>query len=142
MLDPFPIEELVNLKFGSVDGFKDKELNETFIKTQSIETFLQDRHSIIVGPMGSGKSALFSLLKNKSKKMEVFTNRSIITIDELIPFDNIEKFIKELSDIPSKQVYQFIWKFHICKKISEYITITRFSSRREGKKYKQLFKRD
>lgn len=90
MENPFPKDKLTILEFGSADGFKDKELESTFIKTRSIQQFLQDNHSIIVGPMGTGKSALFKLLKQKSPKMGEFQKKTIISIDELIPFDYIK----------------------------------------------------
>ena len=122
MENPFPIEKLNSLTFGSVDGFKDDELENTFIKTRFINRFLQDKHSIIIGPMGSGKSALFQLLKKKSKKMGIFQNKTIVSIDEIIPFHNIKEFTSSLVSIDEKQVYQFIWKFHITQKISEKIS--------------------
>ncbi|HIP26846.1 MAG TPA: hypothetical protein EYG80_04245 [Flavobacteriaceae bacterium] len=122
MENTFPIEKLNSLAFGSVDGFRDNELENTFIKTRFVNRFLQDKHSIIIGPMGSGKSALFQLLKNKSEKMGIFQNKTIVSIDEIIPFSNIKKFATSLSSIDEKQIYQFIWKFHITQKISEKIS--------------------
>ena len=59
--NPFPIEKLKLLQFGNADGRKDKELESVFVKTTSIKQFLQNNHSVIIGPMGSGKSALFKL---------------------------------------------------------------------------------
>jgi hypothetical protein len=123
MEDPFPKDKLTILEFGSADGFKDKELESSFIKTRSIQRFLQDNHSIIVGPMGTGKSALFKLLKQKSPKMGNFKNKTVISIDELIPFQYIKQFASLLSSINEKQLYQFIWKFQITQKISESFTI-------------------
>lgn len=122
MENPFPVERLNSLTFGSVDGFRDDELENTFIKTRFINRFLQDKHSIIVGPMGSGKSALFQLLKSKSHKMGSFQHKTIVSIDEIIPFQNIKEFASSLVSIDEKQVYQFIWKFHITQKISEKIS--------------------
>ena len=122
MEDPFPKHKLAILEFGSADGFKDKELESTFIKTRSIQRFLQDNHSIIVGPMGTGKSALFKLLKQKSSKMGKFKDKTVISVDELIPFEYIKQFASLLSSINEKQLYQFIWKFQITQKISENFT--------------------
>ena len=122
MEDPFPIEKLPLLAFGSADGFKDKELENTFIKTKSIQKFLQDNHSIIIGHMGTGNSALFKSLKEKSNKIGHYQTRTIVSIDETIPFNNLKKFSGLLTDIDEKQLYQFIWKFQITQKIAEEIS--------------------
>jgi len=141
MQNPFPIEKLQNLEFGNVDGFKDKELENTFIRTRFINEFLQDKHSIIVGAMGSGKSALFSLLKNKSDKMGILKDRTIISIDESIPFSKIKLFASKLEYIDEKQVYQFIWKFHITQKISEKIaSFQNFPKNEEEKEINKFLK--
>jgi hypothetical protein len=122
MKDPFPIEKLSLLEFGSADGFKDKELENTFINTKFIQKFLQDNHSIIIGHMGTGKSALFKLLKEQSDKVGHYKDRTIVSIDETIPFNNLKNFANLLTDIDEKQLYQFIWKFQITQKIAEKIS--------------------
>ena len=141
MENPFPIEKLSYLKFGSVDGFRDEELEDTFVRTTFIDRFLQDRHSIITGSMGSGKSALFTLLKNKSNKVGVFKDRTVISIDELIPFSKIKSFSSSLDNIDERQLYQFIWKFHITQKITEHIaTLLNFPRSDEEKEINNFLK--
>ncbi|WP_006788786.1 hypothetical protein [Thiorhodospira sibirica] len=78
--EPFSIEVLPLLDFGSADERKDESLEKNFVLTTSVKQFLQDRHSVIVGQIGSGKSALFELLKNRSKKLGTYRNRLIIPI--------------------------------------------------------------
>lgn len=72
--DPFPIEKLRELDFGSNDGHRDDLAQEIFIMTSSVKKFLQNRHSIVVGAIGTGKSTLFNLLKNKSNEVENYKN--------------------------------------------------------------------
>lgn len=118
--EPFPTKELALLDFGAADGRKDTSLEEAFVITTSINLFLQDRHSIIIGPMGSGKSALFELLKNKSQKLPNYQNRLIIPIEEAISFQLLRNFIKEeFSGYDKKLIYKLIWKFQILNRTCE-----------------------
>lgn len=118
--EPFPTKALTLLDFGSADGRKDEYLEEAFVPTTAIKLFLQDRHSIIIGQIGSGKSALFELLKNKSKKLDPYTKRFIIPIEEAISFQLLRKFIEEeFSGHDRKLIYKLIWKFQILTRICE-----------------------
>ena len=118
--EPFPTEVLPLLDFGSADGRKDGSLEETFVPTTSVKQFLQDRHSIIVGQIGSGKSALFELLKNRSKKLGSYRNRLIIPIEEAISFQLLRSFIaEEFSTYDRKLIYKLIWKFQILNRLCE-----------------------
>lgn len=118
--EPFPVKELVLIDFGSVDGRKDGALEDAFVLTTSIQLFLQDRHSIVIGPIGSGKSALFELLKNNSKVLKTYQNRLIIPIEEAISFQLLRNFIaEEFVNHDKKLIYRLIWKFQIINRICE-----------------------
>ncbi len=120
LIEPFPTKELALLDFGAADGRKDTSLEEAFVTTTSIKLFLQDRHSIIIGPIGSGKSALFELLKNKSKKLSTYQSRLIIPIEEAISFQLLRNFIKkEFAEFDRKLIYKLIWKFQILNRVCE-----------------------
>jgi len=121
--NPFPIEKLKLLQFGNADGRKDKELESVFVKTTSIKQFLQNNHSVIVGPMGSGKSALFKLLKEQSDLLPEYKNYIIVSIQENISFNKLKILLKDTSVLgDEKQLYQFIWKFQIVLNITEKIS--------------------
>lgn len=116
----FPVNLLGDLDFGSADGHRDNLIEDTFIETQSIRTFKRDKHSIIVGPFGSGKSALFKMLKNQSKLLgSNFDGQLIIPIEEKVHFDKLDK-VKSLFDenIDEENIYQLMWKFHATVRIS------------------------
>lgn len=117
---PFPTDKLNNLNLGNMDGHRDSMIEDTFIVTQSIKTFKNDQHSIIVGPFGSGKSAIFNLLKNKSDHFKPYHKDLIVTIDEMIQFEQLKKDSSEIfPDLSEKLTYQLLWKFQICRRISE-----------------------
>lgn len=118
--EPFPTDKLALLDFGSADGRKDLTLEDAFVETTSVKLFLQDRHSIIIGQMGSGKSALFELLKNQSKKLDIYRKRLIVPIEEAISFHLLRRFIaEEFTGHDHKLVFKLIWKFQILNNICE-----------------------
>lgn len=118
--DPYPLECLASLNLGSMDGHRDQLVEKGFIMTKSINKFLQDRHSIIIGPFGSGKSALFNLLRNKSDILEQYQKDLIVTIDEQVQFEALRSasqiYFPSLSE---GLTFQLLWKFQICRRISE-----------------------
>ncbi len=121
LINPFPTDKLKLLQFGFADGRKDKYLTDaTFVKTFSISQFVQDNHSVIIGPMGSGKSALFKLLKEKSKLLKEYNDYIVVPIQENISFFELKTFLKTISpDKEERYLYQFMWKFQITLKLAE-----------------------
>lgn len=121
--DPFPTEVLPILNFGKADGRLDNHLEDAFVLTNSTKKFYQDSHSIIIGPMGAGKSALFELVKNKSNVISSYKDCVIVPIEEQISFTKLEEIITKLSaQIDNKYIYQLIWKFHIAISIAEKVS--------------------
>lgn len=118
--EPFPVDCFPQIDLGNMDGHRDKLVEKGFVSTKSIKIFLRDKHSIIIGPFGSGKSALFNLLRHRSKELETYIKDFIVTIDEQLQFDELkatsEQFFPNLSE---KLTYQLLWKFQICRRISE-----------------------
>ncbi|NAW33558.1 P-loop ATPase, Sll1717 family [Halomonas alimentaria] len=141
--EPFPTEVLPLLDFGSADGRKDGFLEETFVQTTFVKQFLQDRHSIIVGQIGSGKSALFELLKNKSKKLSVYRGRFIVPVEEAISFQLLRRFIHdEFADHDRKLIYKLIWKFQILYRLCEEVSKLPGFPGDKGEKQIRAFLRD
>jgi hypothetical protein len=118
--EPFPIEFLSKIDLGNMDGHRDSLIEKGFISTRSVEKFLLDKHSIIIGPFGSGKSALYNLLRTNSDVLETFQDDLVVTIDEQIQFNEIkaasDTYFPNLSE---KLTYQLLWKFQVCRRISE-----------------------
>lgn len=117
----FPIKSLGKLDFGSADGHRDKLIDDTFVETQSIRAFMRDDHSIVVGPFGAGKSALFELLKKKSPLLgPTFGKQLILPIEEKVHFHELGAIIRKIfgNDADEESVYQMVWKFHAAVRIS------------------------
>lgn len=121
LVDPFPVEELINLNFGDADGLRDHTVEKAFVETSSIKMLQRRRHSIIAGSIGSGKSAVFRLIKNKSYLFEEYLEKTIVVpIEESISFYNIRKFIAEYFPCQDElMVYQMIWLIQVVIHISE-----------------------
>lgn len=141
--EPFPTSVIPLLDFGSADGRKDSSLEDAFVETTSVKLFLQDKHSIIVGQIGSGKSALFELLKNNSKRLKAYQDRLIIPVEESISFQLLRKFIEdEFSGHDRKLVYKLIWKFQVLNRLcEEFSKLESFPSDREEREIHDFLRR-
>lgn len=118
--EAFPIDQLSLLDLGNMDGHRDPLIEKGFVVTKSVNTFLQDKHSIIIGSFGAGKSALFNLLRNKSELLETYQNDLIVSIDEQIQFDALKKDAdKYFPGLSQQLTFQLLWKFQVCRRISE-----------------------
>ncbi len=118
--EPFPIDILPLLNFGKADGRLDDHLEDAFVVTRSTRKFFQDQHSIIVGPIGSGKSALFELVKTSSSVIPVYKNCLMVPIEESISFDKLGKLVEEINpSVNQSQIFQLLWKFHITVCVAE-----------------------
>lgn len=124
LMDPFPTGSLPLVDIGSMDGHRDSLIEEGFVLTKSVEKFLLDKHSVIIGPFGSGKSALYNLLRNNSEVLETYQDDFIVTIDEQVRFDEIKSSSHlYFPSMPEKLTYQLLWKFQVCRRISEEIAL-------------------
>lgn len=139
--DPFPLNVLSTLDLGNMDGHRDKLIEDVFILTRSMKSFKRDRHSIIVGSFGTGKSAVFNLLKNKSAIFEEFKKDLIVSIDEQIQFDQLKTDANSLfNGLPEKLTYQLLWKFQVCRRIAEELaSLSNFATESEAEQYLSEF---
>lgn len=115
--DPFPIEKLRELDFGSNDGHRDDLAQDMFIVTSAVKKFFLNKHSVIVGAIGTGKSTLFRLLKNRHSEIDAFKNDLIIPLEEALSFSELSEFTKEYyTGKDERTLYQLLWKFNILSK--------------------------
>ena len=117
--DPFPRELLKQIDLGHADGYRDSTIEQVFIQTASITQFNLDRHSVIIGSFGMGKSTLFKLLKDRSKKLPKFSEDLIVSIEEQMQFGQLRMIAKDyFPGIDQKPLYQLIWKLQVCRNIA------------------------
>lgn len=117
--DPFPVNDLRSLNFGSADGHRDNVAREAFIVTSSVRQFFLNQHSIIVGAIGTGKSTLFRLLKSNSHDIEAYKDDLIVSLEEALSFNELSTFVKEYyQGKEEKTLYQLLWKFNVLSKIA------------------------
>lgn len=117
--DPFPIEKLRSLNFGSADGHRDNVAEEAFVITSSVKQFFLNKHSIVVGAIGTGKSTLFRLLKDHSSDIEAYKNDLIVPLEEALSFNQLNEFVKDYyQGKEEKTLYQLLWKFNILSKVA------------------------
>lgn len=136
LTDPFPTAQLATLDLGNMDGHRDLLLAKGFIATRSIKQFLNDKHSVIIGSFGSGKSALFNLLKDQSEHLTTYKEDLIVSIDEQIEFDSLKSDSKNyFPELSEKLTYQLLWKFQVCRRVTEEVAKLDGFPRDSGERY-------
>ncbi len=122
--EKFKIEHLGHFNFGDPDAtidllFKDQTC---LCRTNSIIEFLNDRHSILVGERGTGKTALARMLNEKILSFPIETGASniIIPVDQSLDYRTLKDHIiggiyTKVQDITLK--YRLVWEIFFLYKI-------------------------
>lgn len=108
--------------FGESEAVNDSLLESCFCDIDPIRTFLKDQRSILVGAKGSGKTAVFTLLKTGHLKFyRTDKERAIlIGIDEPIEYSTAASIIESAlkSNIKDETIlYQFLWEIYILYRV-------------------------
>jgi hypothetical protein len=125
------LDQLLAFNFGDIEANDDKLLFDSICKTTSIIELLIGDKTIIIGEKGTGKTALFRLLKDR--KLE-FVNRNgyknlILAIDDNFLYRHIKSHVLKLISITIEErhfKYQVVWEIFIFFKIINFLKENNF----------------
>jgi DNA polymerase III delta prime subunit len=128
MIENLPKEitskNLHSFNFGNIEANNDELLFESVCKTSSIIDFLTGKKNIVLGEKGTGKTALFRLLKEE--KLRFKNNHGyknlIIPIDDNFQYKNLKSKILKLVQTESDEDvfrYQIVWELFLFFKITQ-----------------------
>jgi hypothetical protein len=107
-------------KFGDADANKDKLLNlQCFCSIRGIDDILLGNKAYVLGVKGTGKTAIFKLIKDNILNLTINDNcpYKIYSFDDNIQFDFIKRFVAEnikiRGNINTSTKYQLIWELYI-----------------------------
>jgi energy-coupling factor transporter ATP-binding protein EcfA2 len=120
---PTAMGALKALDFGQVDSESEPDLEHRFVRTADFDRFLDPANVLILGPKGSGKSALFEmfakhlpsthkLAKDRLQNVLIATGTGFGDVTEITTTD-IQSF-KELGEFQ----YDSLWKLYIALKLA------------------------
>jgi hypothetical protein len=142
--EKIPTSILSSFEFGEVEPSNDDLLLACYCDTPPIERFLTSNRSIILGGKGTGKTALFTLLKQKDRE---FINpkkakQRIIPIDTDIEYTRLRytvlKSIK--SDIPDEDIqFRYLWEIYVLYRVINELKRGNFFLDAKAKKDTQAF---
>jgi hypothetical protein len=121
------LSQISKFNFGNIEANDDKLLFESVCKTAAIDEFLNGEKNIVLGEKGTGKTALFRLLKEK--KMQ-FVKRNghqnlILSIDDNFQYKHIKNEVLKLvsSSISEESFkYQIVWEIFLYHKIINFLS--------------------
>lgn len=120
----FPLDKLEEFTFGDVDGKNDELLLNPFCicNINATNEFLKGKKSLIVGERGSGKTALFTLVSNKTLQFQLHKGEEslIIPIDEDLQYKALKEKIISLIQTQIKDeatIFRFVWELFIIYRI-------------------------
>jgi hypothetical protein len=121
----FPLDKLDDFIFGDVEANNDELLEHDLCvcKIRPINEFLKGRKNIIIGERGTGKTALFRLLRDGKIH---FVEKSgyeqiVLAIDEDLQFKAINELVNSKINITSKKEclkYRFVWEVFLLYRIA------------------------
>ena len=121
--DIFPVRKISDFEFGSADAFKDDVLNsETFCFTNAAKSSMDNKRNLIIGPPGSGKSAIFKAYEDKILLPKDYGKRKFILVgisDELEYLDIDDIIDKKFNSYkyPEDEKYVLLWDMFIVFKL-------------------------
>lgn len=120
------IKDLHSFNFGNIEANNDNLLFESVCKTTSVIDFLTGKKNIVLGEKGTGKTALFRLLKEEKLKFKQIDNYKniIIPIDDNFQYKNLKGKILKLIQTESEDEifkYQIVWELYLFFKILQKI---------------------
>ena len=117
-------KNLHSFNFGDIEANNDELLFHSVCKTSSIIDFLTGKKNIVLGEKGTGKTALFRLLKEE--KIGLQNNHGyknlIIPIDDNFQYKNLKGKILKLIQTDSEEdvfKYQIVWELFLFFKITQ-----------------------
>lgn len=121
--------DLQKFNFGDVEANNDDLLIDSVCRTNAIIEFLRGKKNVVLGEKGTGKTAIFRLIKEEKLKFNAkngFTNL-LIPIADNFQYRNIKDKVLKLVNTGNPDdnfKYQVVWELFIFYKIMQQIQST------------------
>ncbi len=112
-------ELLQKLDLGSSVAEFDTHLREYFLETQMYLDFIKDKYDIVSGDKGTGKTAIYRIVKEKYRSIEELKNIELVSgfNDQGSPvFQRLSQ-----ADVLTEGQYITVWKSYILSLVGNYI---------------------
>ena len=123
------------IDFGKVDSESEPDLDKRFVRTEDFDQFIADGNWVILGPKGTGKSAIFELFTKHEKVARALSGTALddTIITAGTGFGDLSEIatgdIKELRDHQDKYEHEKLWTLYIAVRAALGVVELRRSSR-------------
>lgn len=116
------ISQLQRINFGDIEANDDRLLFDSVCKTASVIEFINGNKNIVLGEKGTGKTALFRLIKDNKLKFNQNNGYKniIIPVEDNFQYKNIKSKILKIIDSKDEDSifkYQVVWELFFFQKI-------------------------
>lgn len=120
------LNHLQKFNFGDIEASIDVLLFDTICQTSAVIEFKNNNKSIVIGEKGTGKTALFRLIKEKKIQFnqENGFKNIIIPIEENLQYKNIKNKVLKIIDTDLDEdnfKFQIVWELFLFYKILDKI---------------------
>lgn len=125
------IARLQRFNFGNIEANNDDLLFDCICRTSSVAQFINGTKNIVLGEKGTGKTALFRLIKEEKLKFNPkngFKN-IIIPIEDNFHYKSIKGKILNLIKTNSEDTnfkFQLVWELFLFHKITQHLKNSQF----------------
>jgi len=109
-----------SLSFGADTAEQDTHLSEYFVTTDAFQKALSGQKSVVIGPKGSGKSAILKALATNTNNK---ASHSIVIVPNSTAMSQLQFFVNKFSHTPEAQeAFTSAWVFTILIEVIRRIT--------------------
>ncbi|SFT47646.1 hypothetical protein SAMN05216474_0772 [Lishizhenia tianjinensis] len=117
------IKQLAKFNFGDIEANDDELLFDSVCKTSSILEFVTGKKNIVLGEKGTGKTALFRLIRENKLKFQPKNGYKdiIIPVEDNFQYKNVKsKLLKLIQTDDEDEIFKFqvVWEIFLFRKIA------------------------
>lgn len=123
------LEVLRDLSFGSEVAEYDTDLRRYFVRTDSFTDIINDRHDLVLGAKGTGKSAIFQMLIDEQYPLPELGTVIVVPAFDADDGSVLRRMLLQHSDL-HESAFHLIWKSYIASLAGNYLATNDLADKR------------
>jgi hypothetical protein len=110
------------VSFGGDVAEYEADLSTYFVRTDAFAAIVADRHDLVLGAKGTGKSAIFQILTEPDVEIPELTGTITISAFELDAANVLRRLLVQYADLP-EPAFRTLWKSYVASLLGNYLVV-------------------